>query len=217
MLCAQPVKPTYPRDPWALVLGSASPRRREILEALGLRFFVAPAAIDEAVFPAEEPGAYLDRIVDAKAAAVECALAHREYFALLVADTTVYLGTTILGKPASIQEAFEFLSLLNGKSHVVATRYALRRPGGESVARTISTVVSFAHQTEEDLWEYATTGEGLDKAGGYAIQGLGTFLVESISGSYSAVVGLPAAQLLKDLRELGWKKQGGEFRGEGAG
>jgi septum formation protein len=184
-----------------LILGSASPRRREILTSLGISHLVAPAAIDETVRPGESPGAYLERVVAGKLAAVAARVEGRKAAGLLVADTSVVLGDEIFGKPVDAADAVRLLERLVGRAHRVLTRYALGRPDGALLtARTVSTEVWLRAATPGELAGYAHSGEGLDKAGAYAIQGIGAFLVERIAGSYSNVVGLPACELVLDLR-----------------
>lgn len=193
-------------DATPLLLGSASPRRRDILAGLGIPFFVLPADVDEAVAPGEAPAAYLERIVDAKLAAVARRAGSATFAGVLVADTTVVLGERILGKPADVAEAEQLLGALAGRTHVVYTRYALARaeaPATPVVRRTVATQVTLRAASSEELRRYAATGEGLDKAGAYAAQGLGAFLVERIDGSYANVVGLPACELVADLVQSG--------------
>jgi septum formation protein len=187
-----------------LILGSASPRRREILTSLGLSHVVVPAAIDENVEPGELPDAYLERVVSDKLRAVAALGAGRQAAAILVADTSVVLGREIFGKPVDTADAVHLLARLAGRAHRVLTRYALGQLDGELiVARTVSTDVWLRAAGADELAGYARSGEGLDKAGAYAIQGIGAFLVERIAGSYSNVVGLPACELVLDLKQHG--------------
>jgi septum formation protein len=187
-----------------LILGSASPRRREILASLGISHEVLAAAIDESARDGEPPDAYLERIVLAKLAGVSACLAGRAAAAILVADTSVVLGSEIFGKPVDVADAERLVGRLVGRAHRVLTRYALGAPDGSLlVARTISTDVWMRQADATEIAGYARSGEGLDKAGGYAIQGLGAFLVERIVGSYSNVVGLPACELVVDLKQHG--------------
>jgi septum formation protein len=194
-----PIGPARP-----LILGSASPRRRDILTGLGIPITVMPADVDEALAYAEEPLAYVDRIVAAKLAAVAARSGQTPRAGLLVADTIVVLDGQVLGKPADVQDAERLLGRLAGREHRVHTRYALAAPEGETlVARTVTSDVRLRAAAPETLAGYARTGEGLDKAGAYAIQGIGAFLVESIHGSYSNVVGLPACEVVQDLLMTG--------------
>ena len=189
-----------------LVLGSASPRRHEILTGLGLPLVVIPAMAEEAPHHGESPAAYLGRVVDAKLAAVASRLVGRRCGAVLVADTIVVVGDEVLGKPASVAEAERLLAMLAGRTHTVLTRYGLAgpdRPAVPKVSRTVSSQVTMRSATHDEIARYARTGEGLDKAGGYAIQGIGSFLVKQIEGSCSNVVGLPACEVVLDLRDAG--------------
>jgi septum formation protein len=188
-----------------LILGSASPRRRELLEGLGLPLRVRPAAVDEERNSAEPALEYLERIVAEKLAAA--AAAPGEQFAgLLVADTIVVLDDDVLGKPSGVADATALLTRLAGRTHTVYTRYALAlAPNMSSAAatRTVESRVRLRAASADELSRYAETREGLDKAGAYAIQGIGAFLVESIEGSYTNVVGLPVCELVLDLRRIG--------------
>lgn len=198
-----------------LLLGSGSPRRRDILASLRLPFVVLAADIVEDVLPGEAPDAYLERITRAKLDAVWQRLARepgvpgeaRAVAAVLVADTTVVVDGHILGKPVDVAEAMATLSRLVGRAHQVFTRYAIARvapgPGALLAARTVRTEVRMRAASAAEIEAYARTGEGLDKAGAYAAQGIGTFLVEGVTGSYSNVVGLPACELVSDLTRLG--------------
>lgn len=193
-----------------LVLGSASPRRREILGSLGIPLVVLPADIVEDTEPGEAPEAYLERIargkLEAVAARLESNPVRASAAALLVADTTVVLGGRILGKPRDVAEAADMLRDLTGHTHRVLTRYAIAAPGVPAeplVARTVETRVTLRRASPDEIERYAATGEGLDKAGAYAAQGIGTFLVERVDGSYSNVVGLPACEVVVDLRSCG--------------
>jgi septum formation protein len=189
-----------------LLLGSASPRRREILSGLGIPIRVSPADVVEDVWPGEAPLAYLERVVEDKLSAVAARAAAARSAALLVADTTVVLGDRVLGKPRDTREAEELLSQLAGRTHVVYTRYAFRALGsadGAVYRRTVESKVTLRGASPDELRRYAATGEGLDKAGAYAVQGMGAFLVERIEGSYTNVVGLPACELVQDLLSAG--------------
>jgi septum formation protein len=190
-----------------LVLGSASPRRREILSSLGIPLCVVPGDADENRVPGEPPAAYLARVVRAKLASVVERLEDRTSVpGIVVADTIVVVDDDILGKPQDFKEACDLLSRLVGRAHTVHTRYAisvgpdLERP---RVERTLTSVVTMRAASAEVVAGYAATGEGLDKAGAYAAQGIGSFLIERIEGSFSNVVGLPACQVVEDLLASG--------------
>ncbi len=189
-----------------LLLGSASPRRREILATLGLPLVVRPAVADESVRPGEAPLDYLARVAALKLAAVGALAEGERAGAILVADTTVILDGRILGKPADAAEAAAMLGALSGRAHEVATRFALAgpdAPGRVIHAETVVTRVVFRDLDEHAVTAYAATGEGLDKAGAYAIQGIGSFAVARIEGSYSNVVGLPACEVVAALLATG--------------
>lgn len=199
-----------------LVLGSGSPRRREILGNLRVPFVVHVAPADESTRPGEDAGAYLHRVVRAKLEAVCHAFAAgapevlaavvRGASAVLVADTSVIDAGAILGKPASEAEAEAMIARLAGRTHEVWTRFAIG--AAESPARvlheeTVVTRVTFRPLTPARIRAYAESGEGSDKAGAYAVQGLGAGLVSRIEGSYMNVVGLPACEVLVALESLG--------------
>jgi len=188
-----------------LVLGSGSPRRREIVSALGLPFQVLAADIDEDRRPAEPPLVYLERIASEKLAGVRARLGSTVHAAILVADTTVVIDGDVLGKPADVEDAARLFARIAGRVHSVYTRYAIGVCGdpGVSVARTVETEVQIRGADSAEIRAYAATGEGLDKAGAYAAQGIGSFFIERVVGSYSNVVGLPACEVLADLRRLG--------------
>jgi septum formation protein len=189
-----------------LLLGSASPRRREILATLGLPLAVAVADIDETPLPGEAPLGYLARIAAAKLAAVARRPEVGGAGALLVADTTVILDDRPLGKPADEAEARSMLAALSGRAHHVSTCFAISGPEDFTHALHLETVTSrvvFRALDPEEIALYAATGEGLDKAGGYAIQGIGAFAVARVEGSYSNVVGLPACEAVAALRRTG--------------
>jgi septum formation protein len=198
-----------------LLLGSASPRRRDILASLGVPFVVLAADIVEDVLPGEAPQDYLERISLGKVAGVWARLereglpaaASEGVAAVLVADTTVVIDDTIVGKPVDTADAVATLSRLVGRTHVVFTRYVIARAergeGAVLTARTVRTEVRLRQASAAEVDAYARTGEGLDKAGAYAAQGIGSFLVEGVTGSYSNVVGLPACELVSDLCSLG--------------
>lgn len=190
----------------ALVLASASPRRRELLAGLELAFTVRPVDLDETPRPDEEPGAYVFRLAREKAAARTGASGGAEL--VLAADTTVVLDGDILGKPVDVPDARRMLGRIAGREHTVLTGVALheRREGGE--VRQVSTVVSsrvrMAAMSERQIAWYAATGEPLDKAGSYAVQGLGALFVEEVFGNYTNVVGLPLPATYRLFAELGY-------------
>jgi septum formation protein len=172
-----------------IILASASPRRAELLRAAGIDYDVIVANVDEGVRPGEAAHAYVRRLAEEKARAVEARAAGSP---VLGADTVVVLGDSILAKPADPAEAARMLKALSGRSHEVLTGIALLH-GGACVSRVAATRVEFATLTDADIARYVASGEPLDKAGAYAIQGLASRFVTRIDGSYSNVVGLPVA------------------------
>ena len=196
-----PISPATP-----LVLGSGSPRRREILTGLGFALSVRPADVVEDVCDGESPAAYLDRIVADKLAAVARGLDSVAYAGVLVADTIVVIDGEILGKPENESDAAALVGRLVGRTHDVFTRYAISRapePRAVVRTRTVASRVTMRAADAAEIRGYARTREGLDKAGAYAVQGIGSFLVERIQGSYSNVIGLPACEVVLDLRAAG--------------
>jgi septum formation protein len=186
-----------------LVLASASPRRRELLDRLGLRFTVRAADVDETPRPGEVPADYVLRLAREKAGAVA-----RPGELVLAADTTVVVDGEILGKPEDGADAVRMLRLLAGREHEVLTGVAVVEAGEEGARRMASTVersaVRMAPLSEEEIAWYVATGEPRDKAGAYAIQGLGALFVEAMAGNPSNVVGLPVPVVYRLLGELGY-------------
>lgn len=181
------------------MLGSASPRRRELLAQLGLvPHDVRAADIDETPRRGELPRPYCERMAREKAQALDCAANE----IILTADTTVALGRRILGKPESAGEAAEFLHALSGRRHRVITAVAVRREG-RLWERAVETVVKFRQLSDTEVNGYLASGEWQGKAGGYGIQGLAGALIPWIQGSFTAVVGLPVAETAGLLRAAG--------------
>jgi septum formation protein len=180
-----------------LILASASPRRAEILTSLGVPFTVDTADIDETPRPGEAPGETAARLAAAKALAVA---ALRPGAWVLAADTLVVLGDTVLGKPADDAEAARMLALLSGRDHRVVTGVCLLSNALPGTTLTEWSRVRFAALSEEELAWYVATGEPRDKAGAYAVQGLGARFIESIEGSFTNVMGLPARAVYRLLR-----------------
>jgi septum formation protein len=186
-----------------LVLASASPRRRELLAQIGYRFEVHPAHIPEDPLPGEDPIAYVTRLAREKAEAVyreltshespsKPSLDERSDLAVLGADTTVTLDGAILGKPEDAADAARILRLLSGRTHRVITGVALVTQKRVEVAAEV-TAVRFLTLSDQDIAEYIATGEPMDKAGAYAIQGRAARWIPRIEGCYFNVVGLPLA------------------------
>jgi septum formation protein len=176
-----------------------------MLSALRLPFQVLAADINEDRRSGEPPLDYLTRIAAEKLEGVRARLGEAPHAAILVADTTVVIDGDVLGKPEDVADAVRLFSRIVGRVHQVFTRYAIGLPGHEGVrlARTVETRVHIRAADADEIRAYAATGEGLDKAGAYAAQGIGTFFIERVEGSYSNVVGLPACEVLTDLRALG--------------
>jgi septum formation protein len=185
-------------DPTPLVLASASPRRRDLLSQLGLRFTVAAADLDETPLPNEAADAYVLRLAQEKARAVA---ARFPQCWVLAADTTVALGAELLGKPQDAAEALQMLTRLSGKTHDVYTGVALA--GRADAATVVRTGVTFRTPTSGELDWYVSTGEPLDKAGAYGMQGRGGFLVSALEGSPTNVIGLPLVETLELLTRAG--------------
>jgi septum formation protein len=183
-------------------LASASPRRSELLRQVGVQFVVRPAAISEEPLPSETPEAYVMRLAAAKARTVAAALRPDERAPVLAADTAVVLGSEVLGKPADMAEAAAMLARLSGRSHRVLTAVAVDC-GGEGESLLSRSEVRFRTTTAAERVAYCATGEPLDKAGGYGIQGHAAVFVESLQGSYSGVVGLPLFETAALLTRAG--------------
>jgi septum formation protein len=198
-----------PQQTHGLVLASVSPRRREILSQLGLNFQVIPSAVEENRLAHEPPAAFALRMAVAKAEEVAGRIAPAaESTSVLGADTIVVVDDRVLGKPRDQADARSMLRRLSGRAHEVITAVALRRVGSDYQDHVVvSTTVWFSELTEATIHGYAASGEGLDKAGSYAIQGLGAGVVARIEGSYSNVVGLPATHTLVLLRRAGLLNQ----------
>lgn len=183
-----------------LYLASASPRRRELLSQIGVPVCVIPSEIDETVLPGELPLAYVERVTHDK---VRAGVAKAPDGAVvLAADTAVVLGDAILGKPADRAHGLAMLDDLSGRAHSVITSVAVCR-GDDLRLASVETQVWFRQLSEAEKSAYWDTGEPADKAGGYAIQGLGAIFIERIEGSYSAVVGLPLMETAALLQAFG--------------
>ena len=194
-----------------LLLASASPRRRALLLQVGVPIEVRSVEVDEDLRPGEEAEAYLARVVeDKRQRAVELWRSDPELCqrcpALLVADTAVVHGRTVLGKPRDDDDARRMLAALAGDQHRVSTRVAIAAADGGGAplwTDTVTTVVTFRPLDEAQIAAYLATGEGRDKAGSYGIQGIGAMLVRRIEGSYSNVVGLPICAVVDALQRAG--------------
>ena len=180
-----------------VILASASPRRRELLRLIGVEHEVRPADIDERYLPHETPRAHAERLAREKATTI-----HEDDAVTIGSDTIVVVDGDVLGKPRDRAHAAEMLRRLSGRSHVVMTGVAVCwqdriASGLEEVA------VTFRVLTDVEIERYIDTGEPMDKAGAYGIQGFGATIVERVDGDYFAVMGLPLQLLVRVLRELG--------------
>ncbi len=186
-----------------LILASASPRRRELLQQIGLKFQVIPSQAEENLFAGETPEEHVVRLSLDKATEV----ANRKNVSgrwFIGSDTIVLCDNQILGKPQDEAHAAAMLKQLSGREHQVLSGYAvIDRQTGEQRTEAVSTIVWFRQLTEAEITGYIATGEPADKAGSYAIQGLGVCFVARIEGSYTNVVGLPLCKLTLALKELG--------------
>jgi septum formation protein len=181
-----------------LVLASQSPRRREILERAGFKLSVRVSGVPEERLPGERAGPYVRRLARAKAVAVP-----RESGEIILgADTIVVLGDDVMEKPRDTAHAIEMLTMLSGAEHRVITGICLRHQGGE-VCDSAQTAVRFAPLSQAEIEDYVRSGEPMDKAGAYAIQGLAAKFIERIDGCYFNVVGLPVSLVYRHLKEIG--------------
>ena len=184
-----------------LILASKSPRRFELLKQVGLDFEVVPSRVREDFVQKESPQEHVIRL--AKAKAIDVATGYPDRW-VIAADTVVYIDGSILGKPKNQEEAIEMLRHLSGQEHWVLTGFSvchLEKKKGDKEA--VQTAVRVKSLTRSEMEWYVKTGEPFDKAGGYAIQGIGSFMIESIRGSYTNVVGLPLCELIQMLNRLG--------------
>lgn len=208
--------------PGQLVLASASPRRKELLERAGFNVKVMPAQVDETPLEDESPESYVKRLARLKVLTVVERIQQTLYPEtdirrtrtgllkdsplrwVLGADTVVVLANTILSKPADHAEAVDMLMRLQGNEHVVITGFCLydMRKCKEGI-QAVHTAVRLKHMSRAEIEKYLAVGESMDKAGAYAIQGVGSYLVDSISGSYTNVVGLPVCQVVEMMEEMG--------------
>lgn len=183
-----------------LILASASPRRRELLEQIGAEFRVCPVDMDESMLPGEDVLQHVQRLAMAKArTGFEQLSPQQPDLAVLAADTVVEIDGEVLGKPAGAQQAAAFLARLSGRQHAVHTAVALVTADHE-LAAINSSEVEFMTLSDKQIAAYVATGEPLDKAGAYAIQGVAAQFVVNLNGSYSGVMGLP----LHETARLFW-------------
>lgn len=184
-----------------LILASQSPRRRELLSSIGLRFEVMPSNVPEVRAASESPEEYVARLSREKAQAI--AAQHPDAW-IIAADTTVLLGDELLEKPVDAEDAKRMLTTIAGKTHVVYSGVTLQNVArGWQETRVAESEVRMLPLDARDIAWYVSTGEPLDKAGAYAVQGIGAMFIDSIHGSYTNVVGLPLALLFQMLRRAG--------------
>jgi septum formation protein len=191
-----------------VVLASSSPRRRELLNLIGIDHEVRPANLDESMRPREAPRRHAERLARDKASAV----AMRDPDLITIAaDTIVVINRKVLGKPVDREDAARMLAMLNGREHTVITAVAVSR--GKKLRSAIEEVkVKFRRLREEEIEAYIATGEPMDKAGAYGIQGFGATIVERVEGDYFAVMGLPLVRLISLMRDVGVVYQFGSLR-----
>lgn len=181
----------------SLVLGSASPRRKSLLELAGFQFDIRTSEADESVVKSREPETLVQKLAEVKAERI----ATTENEVLVTADTVVSFAGNVLGKPETRKEAIETLQLLSGNTHAVHTGVMIRGYN-QSKIFSVKTDVEFIELTETDIIRYVDTGDPFDKAGSYGIQTKGALLVKGIRGDYYNVVGLPIAYLVKELEKF---------------
>lgn len=182
-----------------VILASQSPRRRELLTLIGIPHEVRPADIDETLWPGEAPDAHAERLARGKAH--KLAVAHPDAV-VVAADTIVVLDGDVLGKPTDAADARRMLERLSGRTHTVMTAVAVAR-GGEMRSGVERVEVTFRPLDAQQVVDYVATGEPMDKAGAYGIQGYGATIVERIHGDFFAVMGLALGRMVEMLRELG--------------
>ena len=187
--------------PPQLILASASPRRSELLQQIGIRHVIKAVDIDETPWPHESPLAYVERVATEKSAVCRALLDHD--MPVLAADTSVVCDGLIMGKPDNLQHALDMLGQLSGRSHQVYTAVSLR--GDHHWQAVSASEVKFRRLTQAEIMAYWQTGEPQDKAGAYAIQGLASIFIESITGSFSGVMGLPLFETAQLLAKQGIK------------
>jgi septum formation protein len=182
----------------SLILASASPRRRELLERVGVAIEVVPAGVDETPHTGEDPEAYVARIAAAKASAIAAKYPGRW---VLAADTTVTIDGQILGKAETGEEAAAMLRLLSGRTHQVITGFAIA--GTRSILETVTSDVDVIPLDASAVSDYVASNEWRGKAGAYAIQGIAAAFVRGVRGSVTNIIGLPLVEVLEALRALG--------------
>ncbi len=185
-----------------IILASASPRRRDLLESIGLPFTIKPANLEETPLDGESPGEHVTRLALEKGRFIS---AKYPDHLIIAADTVVVLDKLILGKPESVDDAIYMLSRLQSRTHEVFTGYAIIRGRPDKVEKVdcVRSLVKIRSLSLREIKDYVSSGEPMDKAGAYAIQGIGAAIVERVDGSYTNVVGLPLSEVAKELQDLG--------------
>ncbi|MCX8011563.1 MAG: Maf family protein [Desulfobacterota bacterium] len=185
----------------SIILASASPRRRELLSTIGLKFEVVPPHINEEMLAGETPKEYVARLSKAKATAIGKKFVN---YWILGADTIVSIDGEVLEKPRTEAEAYSMLRKLSGREHRVLTGFFIYHTRNQkSFGDVVESWVKIKRLEEEEIRAYINTGEPFDKAGAYAAQGQGMFMIEKISGSFTNVIGLPVCEVINAFRELG--------------
>jgi len=188
-------------NPNLIILASSSPRRKELLSTLGLNFMVVPPHIEEEVVKGENPQEHVARLSQAKA--TEIGKAFRDCW-ILGADTIVFIEGEVLGKPQSEAEAYLMLKKLSGREHTVLTGFFIYHPRNQKFfSEVVESRVKIKQLEDEEIKAYIKTGEPFDKAGAYAAQGRGMFMIEKIFGSFTNVIGLPVCEVVNALKNLG--------------
>lgn len=183
-----------------IILASQSPRRKELLAGLDIDFECFHPEVDETLLPNEAPEGHALRLARAKAHKAAETLGDGLYIG---ADTVVALDGAIFGKPRDLPDAEDILACLSGETHSVITAYCvLDKSSGKEILKAVETRVTIKELTDIEIKDYVATLEPMDKAGAYAVQGIGCFMVEKLEGSYSNVVGLPMEELVESLREF---------------
>lgn len=185
-----------------IILASGSPRRRDLLSMMGWSFDIVVSSVEEEVIKGELPEDTVCRLAEEKALDVQGGIDSREDSFIIGADTIVVLDGCVLGKPSSLEDSLYMIRKLNGREHVVYTGLTVLN-GKERVTSFEKTIVCFKKMSEADLLAYVKTEEGMDKAGAYALQGVGAIMVKAIKGDYYNVVGLPLCRLASVMQEMG--------------
>jgi len=184
--------------PWRIVLGSSSPRRKDLLETLGFTFTIIKPDVEERILFGESPEQYALRNATQKASWV--IQREKDYPVMVIScDTIVVKDGRVLEKPADVRDAVRMITMLQGSSHEVVSGIALAWHDGKmpnNISRTVTTRVTFKTMSEAEIEAYVARGESLDKAGGYAAQGNGGYLISSVQGSFTNVIGLPMSELV---------------------